>query len=106
MLVSEEGNKAIMLITENVIDQLSRAEEVPKIERPRGLTRTLRRVAILGAGTMGARVAAHFANAGVPSLLLSRVNPKESNRNSTALKGIQSAAKQKPGAFFSDDLVR
>jgi len=30
----------------------------------------IHRVAILGAGTMGARIAAHFANAGVPSLLL------------------------------------
>ena len=27
-------------------------------------------VAVLGAGTMGAQIAAHFANAGVPSLLL------------------------------------
>ena len=26
----------------------------------------LRRVAVLGAGTMGSRIAAHFANAGVP----------------------------------------
>ncbi len=32
--------------------------------------RTIRRVAVLGAGTMGSRIAAHFANAGVPALLL------------------------------------
>ena len=32
--------------------------------------RTIRRVAVLGAGTMGSRIAAHFANAGVPSVLL------------------------------------
>ena len=32
----------------------------------RSLKRTLRRVAVLGAGTMGARMAAHFANAGLP----------------------------------------
>ena len=30
----------------------------------------IHKVAVLGAGTMGARIAAHFANAGVPSLLL------------------------------------
>jgi 3-hydroxyacyl-CoA dehydrogenase len=72
----------------------------------RSLKRTLRRVAVLGAGTMGTRVAAHFANAGVPSLLLSRVNTKESNRNATALKSIQTAVKQKPAAFFSDDNIR
>ena len=32
--------------------------------------KSLRRVAVLGAGTMGSRIAAHFANAGVAVLLL------------------------------------
>ena len=31
---------------------------------------TIRSVAVLGAGTMGAQIAGHFANAGVPALLL------------------------------------
>ena len=31
---------------------------------------SFRTVAVLGAGTMGAQIAAHFANAGVPVLLL------------------------------------
>src|SRR5438309_2136381 len=35
----------------------------------------INKVAILGAGTMGARIAAHFANAGVPSYLLDIVPP-------------------------------
>jgi len=30
----------------------------------------IRSAAVLGAGTMGAQIAAHLANAGVPSLLL------------------------------------
>ena len=30
----------------------------------------IRSVAVLGAGVMGAQIAAHFANAGVPALLL------------------------------------
>lgn len=96
-----------MAISENAIGQISRAEAVPKVEHGgrRGL-RALRRVAILGGGTMGSRIAAHFANAGVPSLLLSRVNLKEPNRSATALKGIQTALKQKPGAFFSEDMVK
>ena len=34
------------------------------------MTRHIREVAVLGAGTMGAQIAAHFANAGVPALLL------------------------------------
>src|SRR5580704_10472061 len=62
--------------------------------------RTLRRVAVLGAGTMGARIAAHFANAGIPSLLLDIVLPGQASKNAAALKGIESAAKQKPGGFF------
>ena len=50
---------------------------------------------------MGARIAAHFANAGVPALLLDIVLPGERDRNAAARKGIESAAKQKPGGFFT-----
>ena len=62
----------------------------------------LRRVAVLGAGTMGARIAAHFANAGFPVDLLDIVLPGQPKRNAAALAGIESAAKQKPVGFFSD----
>lgn len=57
--------------------------------------RTMERVAVLGAGTMGSRIAAHFANAGIPSILLD-VTPE------LARKGVETAAKQRPGAFFLD----
>ena len=57
--------------------------------------RTVLRVAVLGAGTMGSRIAAHFANAGIPSLLLDLTVE-------AARKGIQTAASQRPGAFFVD----
>ena len=62
--------------------------------------RTIQKVAVLGAGTMGARIAAHFANAGIPSVLLDIVLPNQPNRNAAALKGIDNAAKQRPGGFF------
>ena len=61
----------------------------------------LRRVAVLGAGTMGSRIAAHFANAGIPALLLDVVVPNQPKRNAAALAGIESAMKQKPGGFFT-----
>src|SRR6185369_10985429 len=61
----------------------------------------LRRVAVLGAGTMGARIAAHFANAGIPALLLDVVLPNQPKRNAAALMGIDAATKQKPGGFFT-----
>jgi 3-hydroxyacyl-CoA dehydrogenase len=63
--------------------------------------RTIHRVAVLGAGTMGSRIAAHFANAGIPALLLDV--PGQPQRNAPALQGIQNALKQRPGAFFTDD---
>src|SRR5579872_1635876 len=62
----------------------------------------LRRVAVLGAGTMGSRIAAHFANAGFPVDLLDIVLPGQPNRNAAALAGIDNASKQKPVAFFTD----
>jgi 3-hydroxyacyl-CoA dehydrogenase len=65
--------------------------------------RTIQKVAVLGAGTMGARIAAHFANAGIPSVLLDIVLPNQPNRNAAALKGIENAAKQRPGGFFIND---
>ena len=67
--------------------------------------RTIRRVAVLGAGTMGSRIAAHFANAGVPALLLDIVIPGQANRNAAALKGIENASKQRPAGFFTDDKI-
>ena len=68
--------------------------------------RLLRNVAVLGAGTMGSRIAAHFANAGIPSLLLDIVVPGQPDRDAAAKKGIETAAKQKPGAFFTEDAMK
>src|SRR5690242_69904 len=70
--------------------------------------RTIRRVAVLGAGTMGARIAAHMANAGVPSLLLDIVPPNAAPnaRNAIAQAGLNAALKAKPAAFFDPKLAR
>ncbi|MCK8492256.1 3-hydroxyacyl-CoA dehydrogenase/enoyl-CoA hydratase family protein [Spirosoma sp. RP8] len=46
--------------------------------KPQVKNRTIRRVAVLGSGIMGSRIAAHFANIGVDVLLLDIV-PKEPN---------------------------
>lgn len=62
----------------------------------------LRRVAVLGAGTMGSRIAAHFANAGFPVDLLDIIIPGQANRNAAALNGLESAAKQRPAGFFTE----
>ena len=74
----------------------------------------VKKAAVLGAGTMGAQIAAHLANAGVPTLLLDIV-PKDlsctrpsgrvqdPNRNAVALAGFEAAKKAKPAAFFTAD---
>jgi 3-hydroxyacyl-CoA dehydrogenase len=56
---------------------------------------------------MGARIAAHFANAGVPSLLLDIVpSDAAGNRNRLAAAGLEAAKKSKPAAFMDPSLAR
>ena len=56
----------------------------------------IRTVSVLGAGTMGAQIAAHFANAGVPVLLLDVTRD-------AAREGLARARKLKPDPFFTPD---
>ena len=56
--------------------------------------RTIQRVAVLGAGTMGSRIAAHFANARIPSVLLD-VSPALA-----VAKGVENAAKAAARRIF------
>jgi len=67
----------------------------------------IHKVAILGAGTMGARIAAHFANAGVPSYLFDIVPPggDTSARNRIAAAGLEATKKAKPAAFMDAGLA-
>ena len=68
----------------------------------------IHKVAVLGAGTMGARIAAHFANAGVPSYLLDIVPPDADGpaRNKIAAAGLEAVKKSKPAAFMEASLAR
>src|SRR5579871_4921404 len=68
----------------------------------------IHKVAVLGAGTMGARIAAHFANAGVPSYLLDIVpsDADAASRNKIAAAGLDAAKKSKPAAFMDSSLAR
>ena len=67
----------------------------------------IQKAVVLGAGTMGARIAAHFANAGLPCVLLDIVPPDlkpgvpESERNRFARSGLDAAKKSRPAALFS-----
>src|SRR5665213_2673489 len=59
----------------------------------------IRRVAVLGAGTMGSRIAAHLASAQIPSLLLDVTG--EAVRS-----GLEAALKGRPAAFFVPESAR
>jgi 3-hydroxyacyl-CoA dehydrogenase len=58
------------------------------------MSKTVRSVAVLGAGTMGAQIAAHFANAGVPVVLLDVTAD-------VAREGLKRARSLKPDPFFT-----
>src|SRR6202158_4168476 len=75
---------------------------------PRSSMKRIHKVAVLGAGTMGARIAAHFANAGVPSYLLDIVPPDADGpaRNKIAAAVLEAEKKPKPAAFYEPGLAR
>ena len=58
------------------------------------MMRHVREVAVLGAGTMGAQIAAHFANAGIPALLLDITRD-------VAREGLDRARALRPDPFFT-----
>ena len=82
------------LLSESVV------QDTPAFEQEKRPNRkfNIRRAAVLGAGTMGARIAAHIANAGLPVLLLDIV-PEKGDRNSLAAQALNNLKSSKPAAF-------
>ena len=58
----------------------------------------IKRAAVLGAGTMGSRIAAHLTNAGIPVVLLDLAG--KDGAKPFAVQALESLAKSKPAAFF------
>ncbi len=75
------------------------------------MKRRIEKAVVLGAGTMGSRIAAHFANAGLPCILLDIVPPNlapdapAAERNKIVRAGLDAAKKSKPAAFFTAALA-
>ncbi len=77
----------------------------------------IHRAVVIGSGTMGAAIAAHLANAGVPVTLLDIVPDKltaeeekkgltlqdKKVRNRIVQQGLERAMKSRPASFFSSD---
>jgi 3-hydroxyacyl-CoA dehydrogenase len=101
-----------------VSESVAQDAAAPRQERRSNRRFSIRRAAVLGAGTMGARIAAHIANAGLPVLLLDMAAEK-GDRNSLATQALKNLTSAKPAAFadpsfaanvstgnFDDDLGR
>ncbi|TMI87825.1 MAG: 3-hydroxyacyl-CoA dehydrogenase family protein, partial [Bacteroidetes bacterium] len=76
------------------------------------MKRTIRKVAVLGSGVMGSRIACHFAGIGVQVLLLDIV-PKEAAesrdakaRNKIVNDSLQAALKSNPSPVYDKDVVK
>ena len=84
------------------------------------MLKRIEKVAVLGAGTMGSRIAAHLANAGLSPYLLDIVRRRRrygptggppvadagANRNRIAEAGLEGARKSRPAAFMEPGLTR
>jgi len=66
----------------------------------------IRKIGVIGAGIMGAGIAALAASTGIPVVLLDipgSDDPKSPDRSGPAKKGLERALKAKPSAFFDSD---
>jgi 3-hydroxyacyl-CoA dehydrogenase len=83
------------------------------------MKRQVRKVAVLGSGVMGSAIAAHFANAGIPSLVLDIVPREPSDaekaagltlkdravRDRLAADSVKALRKAKPAPLFTADRI-
>ncbi len=76
------------------------------------MKRIIKKVAVLGSGVMGSRIACHFAGIGIQVLLLDIV-PKEASeskdkklRNKIVNDSLQAALKSNPSPVFNKDVVK
>ncbi len=73
--------------------------EAPAMHRP------FRTAAVLGAGTMGAQIAAHLANAGLEVHLLDIAPDEADDPNAIVEEGFEQARDASPDPFFTDDVA-
>ncbi|RQW29853.1 3-hydroxyacyl-CoA dehydrogenase/enoyl-CoA hydratase family protein [Rhodobacteraceae bacterium CH30] len=65
----------------------------------------VRKVAVLGAGVMGAQIAAHLVNAKVPTVLFD-LPAKEGDKNGIVLKALEGLKKLKPSPVSSKEAIQ
>jgi len=84
------------------------------------MPKSIKQAAVIGAGVMGATIAAHLANADIPTFLLDITPPQYTDedkkkgltpdspefRNKFAVTGLQNALNAKPAAFYVPENAR
>jgi len=76
------------------------------------MKRTIKKVAVLGSGVMGSRIACHFAGIGVQVLLLDMVSKgaeestKPAERNKLVNDALQAAVKSNPSPVFTKEVIK
>src|ERR1700694_5910794 len=74
--------------------------------------RLIKKIAVLGSGVMGSRIACHFAGLGVQALLLDMVpadakdSDKPALRNRIVNDSLQAALKSNPSPVYHKDVVK
>lgn len=74
--------------------------------------RIIKKLAVLGSGVMGSRIACHFAGIGVQVLLLdivpneARENSNKAARNKLVNDALQAAIKSSPSPIYTSDVVK
>ncbi|HEX7757798.1 MAG TPA: 3-hydroxyacyl-CoA dehydrogenase NAD-binding domain-containing protein, partial [Niabella sp.] len=76
------------------------------------MKRTIKKVAVLGSGVMGSRIACHFAGVGIPVLLLdmaapdSREGDAASGRNKIVNEALAAAVKSNPSPVYTKEALK
>lgn len=76
------------------------------------MKRSIKKVAVLGSGVMGSRIACHFAGIGVQVLLLDMVakgaeeSKKPAERNKLVNEALQAAIKSNPSPVYSKNVIK
>ena len=76
------------------------------------MNRSIRKIAVLGSGVMGSRIACHFAGIGLPVILLDMVpaaaagSDQKTARNQLVNGSLQAAIKSNPSPVFTADVAK
>ena len=76
------------------------------------MKRTIKKIAVLGSGVMGSRIACHFAGIGLPVLLLDIApkdlteNAKPAEKNKIVNDALTAAIKSNPSPVYTKDVIK